>query len=519
MRIESSNSVNYTQRTGTTKTQPLSETTKKAQTTVLSDQVKIENTPQAKSTAEVAAAAKAAKAEQVVQMGNKIVDGARSLHTNGYTYPPDLGANYRHVSGKIGCCADFVCDSYKQAGFSIGQDMESKGFNPHYCPSMIKYFQDNQTLLQPNAKAQVGDAVFFDWNGNGAADPDHVAVVTKVDDQGRPIELMESRKFNQPTEVTTLNWNPPDSRASKIVGYGRLKDATADNAAANLLPPLPSTGSGGGGGGGSSSSSAAGSSNRNSGLNDPGSATRTTGKSTGYIPPKTALMILNMILQAIGLDPATVGDEEAMAQFAAELAKNPNANVQELAKKFGLNIPADKLDAFKQQVTAHAGDLMEAGKVAEAASADTAKWLGKLSANDIEGILNQRGSPLAGQGMGDFILQMEKKYGVPAAQFLAMGTMESNLGQTGYTQGENHNIGNIRPGSSWEGNTVSGSAGEFRSYDTAQEGIEDYFKLLSGPLYAGKTLADQINTYAPPSENDTNNYINTVVNLIDGWTS
>jgi flagellum-specific peptidoglycan hydrolase FlgJ len=120
--------------------------------------------------------------------------------------------------------------------------------------------------------------------------------------------------------------------------------------------------------------------------------------------------------------------------------------------------------------------------------------------------------------MGEFVLQMEAKYGVPAAQFLAQATMESGLGKEGYTQGEHHNIGNLRPGSSWDGPTVSGSSGSFRSYGSWEEGIEDYFKLLSGPLYAGKSLEAQIFTYAPPVENDSNHYYDTVKQLISGWT-
>ncbi|MNY38710.1 Mannosyl-glycoprotein endo-beta-N-acetylglucosaminidase [compost metagenome] len=96
--------------------------------------------------------------------------------------------------------------------------------------------------------------------------------------------------------------------------------------------------------------------------------------------------------------------------------------------------------------------------------------------------------------------------------------MESGIGKVGSTQGEHHNIGNIRPGSSWDGPTVTTGSGSFRSYGSWEEGIEDFYKLMSGPLYAGKSLEDQINTYAPPSENDTNSYINTIKDLMTKWT-
>lgn len=480
------------------------------------DQAKVASTPQTKSVAQVA------KAAQIADIGNKIVDGARKLHQNGYVYPPNLTSQYRHVPGKIGCCADFVCDSYKEAGFDINKDMSSKGYNPHYCPSMIKYFQENQTLLQPNAKTQVGDVVFFDWDGNGASDPDHVAVVTKVDDQGRPTELMESRSFNQPTEVTTLSWNPPDSRAQKIVGYGRLKDATADNAAANLLPPLANTGaprgsttprSEGGNGGPARDYGPVTSNPRTS----PASTTSTEPGSGNYRPSRSSLELVLAILKALGIDPEGI-DAGKLQEFADELAKNPKADVAELVKKLGIDIPPEQLEALQAKITENAAEFEEAGKVAEPASPDTAALIGKLSEQKIEDIFKERNSPLAGQGLGKFVLQMEKKYGVPAAQFLAMGTMESQLGGVGFTQGEHHNIGNIRPGSSWEGPTVTGGSGSYRSYGNWQEGIEDYFKLLSGPLYKGKTLQEQIFTYAPPSENDSSGYVDTVNSLINGWT-
>lgn len=150
-----------------------------------------------------------------------IAQGALKLHNSGYKYPVNLTSQYRHVPGKIGCCADFVCDSYKEAGYDIGGDMVNKGYNPHYCPSMIGYFRNHQSLLSSSSKAQVGDVVFFDWDGGGQSDPDHVAVVMKVDDQGRPVQLAESRHFDSPTEITTMSWNPADSRARAIVAYGR----------------------------------------------------------------------------------------------------------------------------------------------------------------------------------------------------------------------------------------------------------------------------------------------------------
>ncbi|HEY9766541.1 MAG TPA: glucosaminidase domain-containing protein, partial [Chroococcales cyanobacterium] len=373
---------------------------------------------------------------------------------------------------------------------------------------------ENQTLLKPNAKAQVGDTVFFDWDGKDASEPHHVGVVTKVDDRGRPTEMIESNSFSQPSKVTPISWNPPDNHAECIVGYGRLKDATADNAAANLLPPLANQP-----GAPHGSTTPHHESGNGGPVKDYGPvATQSASPShKPYKPSPNSMELLAGILKALGIDPEGL-DKEGLEKMADELAKNPKADVKELAKKFGVKIPSEKLDELQAKVAEKADDFAEAGKVAEANSPDTAALLGKLSEEKIEDILKERNSPMFGQGMGKFILQMEKKYGVPAAQFLAMGTMESQLGGVGFTQGENHNVGNIRPGSSWDGPTVTGGSGSYRSYQTWQEGTEDYFKLLSGPLYKGKTLKDQINTYAPPSENDTGNYIDTVNDLMNKWT-
>ena len=258
------------------------------------DQANVAHAPAIKTLSAVAQAAK------VAQIGNKVVDGARALHQNGYTYPANLTDQYRHVAGKIGCCADFVCDSNKQAGFDIGADMARKGYNPHYCHSMIKYYHENQTLLKPNAKAQVGDTVFFNWDGKDASQPSHVGVVTKVDDRGRPTEMIESNSFSQPSKVTAISWDPPDHHAECLVGYGRLKDATADNAAANLLPPLANQP-----GAPSASTSPRHESGNGGPVKDYGPvATQAAAPShQSYQPSPSSLELLLGVLKALGIEP------------------------------------------------------------------------------------------------------------------------------------------------------------------------------------------------------------------------
>jgi len=498
------------------------------------DTLKLNASATVTSTSDVAAKARKAAAEHI---GNAVVDGSRKLHSNGYIYPPNLTSNYYHKPGKVGCCADFVADSYAEAAKALNNPkldigarmkaMPSPMNNPHYCPSMIQFFQQEETLLKPGAKPQVGDVVFFDWDGNGAKDPDHVAIVSKVHPDGT-LELMESRKFNQPSEITTMK--PGDSRYNNVVGWGRMKDATADNDAALQLEPLGSMPSRPGGfdtgappSGARNPAAAVGVGHGRPATQASGSTpTVQSGKPTNYTPGGDESKLAKQLMGAASWPPylqesmmdfltkffdklrqsANMSDEDMESAISAELEKKgvPKGEASKLAKSMVKELKGNK------------------EKIAKSPSGDTAKLMGKLTPEKIESILADRGSPLAGKNIGEFVLQMEAKYGVPAAQFLAQATMESGLGKEGYTQGEHHNIGNLRPGSSWDGPTVSGSSGSFRSYGSWEEGIEDYFKLLSGPLYAGKSLQEQIYTYAPPVENDSNHYLDTVKQLISGWT-
>ncbi|MNR89862.1 flagellar rod assembly protein/muramidase FlgJ [compost metagenome] len=487
------------------------------------------------STSDVAAKARKAAAEHI---GNAVVDGSRKLHSNGYIYPPNLTSNYYHKPGKVGCCADFVADSYAEAAkalnnpkLDIGARMKAMPApmnNPHYCPSMIQFFQKEETLLKPNAKPQVGDVVFFDWDGNGAKDPDHVAIVSKVHADGT-LELMESRKFNQPTEITTMK--PGDSRYNNVVGFGRMKDATADNDAALQLEPLGSMPSRPGAfdtgappSGSRNPAAAAGVGHGRPATQPSGSPAPTvhSGKPSNYTPGGDDRQLAKEFMKSADWPPHLT---ESMMDFITKFFEKlrQSANMSDEDMESAISSELEKKGVPKEQASKLAKSMVKElkgnkEKIAKSPSGDTAKLMGKLSAEKIEKILADRGSPLAGKNIGEFVLQMEAKYGVPAAQFMAQATMESGLGKEGYTQGDHHNIGNLRPGSSWDGPTVSGSSGSFRSYGSWEEGIEDYFKLLSGPLYAGKSLQDQIFTYAPPSENDSSQYVDTVKQLISGWT-
>lgn len=59
-----------------------------------------------------------------------------------------------------------------------------------------------------------------------------------------------------------------------------------------------------------------------------------------------------------------------------------------------------------------------------------------------------------------------------------------------------NNVGNIRA-----------SPTSFKKFATPEEGVAAAVKLLRGPLYADKSLAEVISIWAPPKENDTKKYI------------
>jgi LysM repeat protein len=146
---------------------------------------------------------------------NATVAGSLRLIASGYKYPPNLTTRYYHDPGKVGCCADFVCDSMKEGGYDLNGVMRQLGMNPHYCPSMTQYFKQHQQYVTGLKGAQVGDAVFFNWSGGSTAD--HVAIVTAVDNDGRPTRITESYNFNLRARErdVTGSWNC-------ILGYGRV---------------------------------------------------------------------------------------------------------------------------------------------------------------------------------------------------------------------------------------------------------------------------------------------------------
>ncbi len=78
---------------------------------------------------------------------------------------------------------------------------------------------------------------------------------------------------------------------------------------------------------------------------------------------------------------------------------------------------------------------------------------------------------------------------------------------------KNNNFGNIRPdGQLWKGEIQPSTDKDFKQFVDPKSGYREIFVNLRGYLKRGiNTISNIINTWAPPTENDTIGYINDVV--------
>lgn len=134
-----------------------------------------------------------------------------------------------------------------------------------------------------------------------------------------------------------------------------------------------------------------------------------------------------------------------------------------------------------------------------------------ISAAKIDQVLATYNSPA--EGMGQTMYDLGIKYGIDPAYCLAFFIHESTAGTKGVAT-VTKSIGNIRvtPGyQDYQG---------YRKYNSWDEGIEDWYKLIRD-LYINEwklvTLQQIIPVYAPPIENDTDHYVETVRNQVNGW--
>lgn len=135
-----------------------------------------------------------------------------------------------------------------------------------------------------------------------------------------------------------------------------------------------------------------------------------------------------------------------------------------------------------------------------------------ITVERIEAVLRDFNSPAAGTGQAFYDLGV--KYGINPAVALAFFIHESACGTKGVAR-FTKSVGNIRttPGyRDYQG---------YRAYDTWEQGIEDYYKLIRELYIDGwglRTVAQILPRYAPPADNnDTDAYVRNVQQLMDSW--
>lgn len=133
---------------------------------------------------------------------------------------------------------------------------------------------------------------------------------------------------------------------------------------------------------------------------------------------------------------------------------------------------------------------------------------GAGSAQAVDDIL--KGTGLEGQGAA--IASFASRYNVPIPLALSMLRKEASFNAPGSLSNRNNNPGNLRdPGGYYGG---SGMNGGFRVYDTLEEGLEAYFKLLDREYRAYIDTANWgslVGKYAPSSDgNNVAQYVSQI---------
>lgn len=143
-----------------------------------------------------------------------------------------------------------------------------------------------------------------------------------------------------------------------------------------------------------------------------------------------------------------------------------------------------------------------------------------VSANFIDTVLAQYNSPA--NGTGEIWMQFGQQYGIDPAYALAFFIHESSAGTNPGWAGmkpdgsTTHNVGNI---------ICAGYPtcfGRFRDYGSWEEGIEDWYHLISKEYIGDRqahTVEQIIPIYAPSIENNVPAYVGAVTNMVNEWRS
>jgi len=91
----------------------------------------------------------------------------------------------------------------------------------------------------------------------------------------------------------------------------------------------------------------------------------------------------------------------------------------------------------------------------------------------------------------------------------AVGRMEG-FGVPGDRPTRDNDPGDIEYGPFTKAHGAISSDGRFAIFPDAATGFAALHALLTGPAYRGLTVSQAINKYAPPNENNTVNYVNSI---------
>jgi hypothetical protein len=142
-----------------------------------------------------------------------------------------------------------------------------------------------------------------------------------------------------------------------------------------------------------------------------------------------------------------------------------------------------------------------------------------ISVEQIEAVLTEYNSPA--RGYGHVFYELGLRYNINPAVALAFFVHESGAGSAPNWAGlksdgsTTHNVGNIICTPGWR------CHGRFRDYDSWEQGIEDWYKLIND-LYIGEwqrtTVEEIIPRYAPAADNnDEAAYIQSVRDMVQQW--
>jgi hypothetical protein len=161
-----------------------------------------------------------------------------------------------------------------------------------------------------------------------------------------------------------------------------------------------------------------------------------------------------------------------------------------------------------------AAPAQQAPRPAAAPSGRKYELLGapSVSVGMIESVLKQYGSEAVGRGQA--IYDLGVRYGIDPAYALAFFVHESGCGTKGVAR-FTHSIGNIR----WTAGYDNYEG--YRSYSTWEQGIEDWYKLMTDLYINGwglRTVDKIIPVYAPYGDNNNPPvYAASVKSMVDSW--